>query len=129
DVPSYPKLKEDLTVDVCVVGAGIAGLTTAYHLAREGKSVVVLDDGPVGGGETGRTTAHIATAVDDYYHEIARVHGDEAARRVGESFRAAVERIERIVADEGIDCGFVRLDGWWFAAKAGDRKLLERERD
>ena len=44
--------------NVCVVGAGIAGITTAYLLAREGKSVVVVDDGPVGGGETGRTTAH-----------------------------------------------------------------------
>ncbi|AHG93815.1 FAD dependent oxidoreductase (plasmid) [Gemmatirosa kalamazoonensis] len=129
DVPSYPKLKEDLTVDVCVVGAGIAGLTTAYHLVREGKSVVVLDDGPVGGGETGRTTAHIATAVDDYYHEIARVHGDETARRVAESFRAALDRIEGIVRDEAIDCEFTRLDGWWFAGDAQGRDVLATEHD
>src|SRR5207302_6179302 len=103
DVPTFPALDEDLTVDVCIVGAGIAGLTTAYELARAGRRVAVLDDGPIGGGETGRTTAHIATAVDDYYHEIARAHGDETARRVAQSFRAAVDRIERIVRDERID--------------------------
>ena len=65
EVPSYSPLAEDLDADVCVVGAGIAGLTVAYTLARAGKRVVVLDDGPVGGGETGRTTAHITAALDD----------------------------------------------------------------
>ena len=64
-LPSYPPLAEDLTADVCVVGAGIAGLTTAYLLAVEGKRVVVLDDGPIAGGESGRTTAHFVNALDE----------------------------------------------------------------
>ena len=54
-------LSENLSPDTCVVGAGIAGMTTAYLLAREGESVVVLDDGAIGGGMTGRTTAHWST--------------------------------------------------------------------
>ena len=49
-VPPQPALVADAAADVCVVGAGIAGLTTAYLLTREGLSVVVLDDGPVAGG-------------------------------------------------------------------------------
>ena len=53
-------------------GAGIAGMTTAYLLGREGKSVVVLDDGPIGGGMTGRTTAHLVNALDDRYFELER---------------------------------------------------------
>src|SRR3569623_1004830 len=53
-------LDGDTRADVCVVGAGIAGMMTAYLLAREGKSVVVLDDGPIGGGQTERTTAHLS---------------------------------------------------------------------
>jgi glycine/D-amino acid oxidase-like deaminating enzyme len=129
DVPAYPDLAEDLDADVCVVGAGISGLTTAYLLARDGRRVVVLDDGPVGGGETGRTTAHIATSFDDYYHEVARLHGAETARRVAESFRAGVDRVEAIVRDEAIDCDFLRLDGWWFPADDEGRALLEKERD
>ena len=61
------QLSEDLTCDVCVVGAGIAGISIAHALAGEGLRVVVLDDGPIGGGETRRTTAHLATACDNRY--------------------------------------------------------------
>ena len=59
EMPSTAALNQDIAVDVCVVGAGISGLSTAYSLAREGRKVAVLDDGPIGGGETGRTTAFI----------------------------------------------------------------------
>src|SRR5438445_3680998 len=65
EISSRPALKEDARANVCIVGAGIAGMTTAYLLARAGKTVVVVDDGPIGGGMTGRTTAHLVTALDD----------------------------------------------------------------
>ena len=48
--PDFLPLTDDLRVEVCVVGAGIAGLSTAYLLAKAGKSVAVLDDGPIGAG-------------------------------------------------------------------------------
>lgn len=60
EVPDQPLLIENTHSDVCVVGAGIAGMSAAYMLTREGKSVVVLDDGPIGGGQTARTTAHLS---------------------------------------------------------------------
>ncbi|HZI66741.1 MAG TPA: FAD-dependent oxidoreductase, partial [Thermoanaerobaculia bacterium] len=56
DTRAEPTLSADVDADVCIVGAGIAGMTTAYLLSREGQRVVVLDDGPVAGGETCRTT-------------------------------------------------------------------------
>ena len=62
-LPKFPSLITDERADVCIVGAGIAGLTTAYLLRRAGKSVVVLDDGPIVSGETERTTAHLVTAL------------------------------------------------------------------
>ena len=67
DMPSEPPLPGDVTTDVCVVGAGIAGLTTAYRLAKAVQRVVVVDDGPTAGGETCRTTAHLVNALDDRY--------------------------------------------------------------
>ena len=83
-LPSHPPLTEDKAVDVCVVGAGIAGLTTAYLLARQGKSVIVLDHGDIGSGETGRTTAHLSNVIDDRYTEMERLHGElHGARRGG----------------------------------------------
>jgi glycine/D-amino acid oxidase-like deaminating enzyme/nitrite reductase/ring-hydroxylating ferredoxin subunit len=118
-----------LRTDVCVIGAGIAGLSVAYELAQRGRKVVVLDDGPIGGGETGRTTAHIASSFDDYYHEVERLHGTEAMRRLAHSFTAGVSRIEKIVASEQIDCDFTRLDGWWWAPDEKGAELLRKEAD
>ncbi len=129
EVPEYEPLRADLDIDVCVVGAGIAGMTTAYLLTKARRKVVVLDDGPVAGGETGRTTAHLSWALDDFYARIERMHGAEGARVAAESHRASVDLIEQIVRDEAIDCGFERLSGYWFAEDADGRKELEEERE
>jgi glycine/D-amino acid oxidase-like deaminating enzyme/nitrite reductase/ring-hydroxylating ferredoxin subunit len=128
-LPEFGPLAEDLRTDVCVVGAGIAGLTTAYLLARAGKRVVVLDKGPVGGGETAQTTAHLSSAMDDHYHEIEKTHGEEGARLTYESHQAAIERIGEIAAVEGIDCDYQRLDGYLFLAPHHRRDFLEQELD
>src|SRR5215813_13524119 len=74
--PSLPSLTHSTTADVCIIGAGIAGISTAYLLARAGLSVVVLDDGPIGGGETGRTSAHLSNAFDDRYYRAERLFGE-----------------------------------------------------
>jgi len=80
DVPGKSSLTENTHSDVCIVGAGIAGMTTAYLLAREGRSVIVVDDGRIGGGMTECTTAHLSNAIDDRYFEIERIHGEKGAR-------------------------------------------------
>lgn len=126
-VPPGSPLREDTRADVCVVGAGIAGLTTAYMLARHGKSVVMLDDGPIGGGQTQRTTAHLSNAIDDRYIEIERLHGAEGAKLAAESHTAAIDRIEAIVQESWIDCEFLRLDGYLFLAPGESAELLDRE--
>src|SRR5687767_5844792 len=88
------QLGNDLTTEVCIVGAGIAGLSTAYVLSRQGKKVVVLDDGPIGGGETSRTTAHLANALDDRYFVLEEIHGKDTARLAAESHTEAINEIE-----------------------------------
>ena len=122
-----PSLSRDVTADVCVVGAGIAGLTTAYMLAREGKAVVVVDSGPIGGGETGRTTAHLTNALDDRYYQIVEWRGEEEARLAAESHTAAISRIEAIAVRENIECDFERLDGYLFRSPSEPVDQLERE--
>lgn len=127
--PTAPVLGEDVEADVCVVGAGIAGLTTALLLGREGRSVVVVDQGPIGGGQTERTTAHLSNALDDRYVEIERMHGIEGSRLAAQSHSAAIDRIESIVAVEGIDCDFQRLDGYLLFDESQPEDLLVRELD
>jgi glycine/D-amino acid oxidase-like deaminating enzyme/nitrite reductase/ring-hydroxylating ferredoxin subunit len=127
DVPELPTLTHDIRTSVCIVGAGIAGMTTAYLLARAGRAVVVIDDGPIGGGETGRSTAHITAALDDRYSNIEKLHGEEGSRVAAESHTAAINRIESIASLEDIDCDFERVDGYLFLGGGDDRKVLEEE--
>ncbi|MEJ7605151.1 MAG: FAD-dependent oxidoreductase [Bryobacteraceae bacterium] len=127
DVPLYLPLTADEQANVCVIGAGIAGMTSAYLLAREGKSVVVLDDGHIAGGETGRTTAHLVNVLDDRYYEIERMHGEKGARLAAESHTEAVNEIERICKEENIDCDFLRVDGYLFNPPTGAREILIQE--
>lgn len=125
--PNRSALVEDAHADVCIVGAGIAGITTAYLLTKQGKSVIVLDDGAVGGGQTERTTAHLSNALDDRYFEIERLHGLEGAKLAASSHTAAIDRIESIIAEEQIVCDFVRLDGYLFLPPGDSPELLEHE--
>ena len=126
-VPEYPPLSASTRADVCVVGGGIAGISTAYLLTRKGKRVIVVSDSALGGGMTGRTTAHLMTAIDDRYHEIERLHGLEGSKLAAESHAAAIEAIEAIVAQESIDCDFARLDGYLFLPPGGDMDELTAE--
>src|SRR5437879_3550003 len=113
-MPRFPRLGASTHADVCIVGAGIAGLTTGYLLMQAGKSVVILDDGRVASGMTQVTTAHLASAIDDRYVEIERLHGEDGARLAAESHSAAIDRIESIAKKERIRCDFERLDGYLF---------------
>ena len=127
ELPVFPALSANTSADVCIVGAGIAGLTTAYLLTQAGKSVVVLDDGPVASGMTRHTTAHLSTAIDDRYVTIERLHGEKGAKLAADSHAAAIERIEAIVRRERIDCDFDRVDGYLFLSPGDEKEIIENE--
>jgi glycine/D-amino acid oxidase-like deaminating enzyme/nitrite reductase/ring-hydroxylating ferredoxin subunit len=124
-----PPLTEQAHLDVCVIGAGIAGLSAAYELAAAGRKVTVVADRPIGYGNTGRTTAHLSNVLDDRFEAVRRLHGGERARLAQESHAAAIARIQEIIAAEGIDCVFARLPGFLFLAPGQGRERLERERE
>jgi glycine/D-amino acid oxidase-like deaminating enzyme/nitrite reductase/ring-hydroxylating ferredoxin subunit len=109
------------------VGAGVAGMTVAYLLAREGQSVVLIDKNQVGSGETSRTSAHLSNEIDASYRGIEHLHGEKGARLVAQSHSAAIDQIESIVKEEGIDCGFERLDGYLFLGQKDSEPSLHKE--
>jgi glycine/D-amino acid oxidase-like deaminating enzyme/nitrite reductase/ring-hydroxylating ferredoxin subunit len=88
---------------------------------------VLLDDGPLAGGTTSVTTAHLSNAIDDRFTEIERWHGEKGAFLAAESHTVAIDRIEANVHELGIDCDFTRLCGYLFLAPGDDPGLLERE--
>jgi glycine/D-amino acid oxidase-like deaminating enzyme len=105
------RLDKDVDAAVCVIGAGVSGLSVAYELACRGTSVVVLEAGMIGGGQTCRTTAHLVTALDERYFLLHEMLGAEAAGLAAKGHHAAIDRVQEIVRQERIDCGFARLDG------------------
>lgn len=126
-LPDAPPLEADASADVCVVGAGVAGLTTALLLAREGADVILLDAGQPGGGESSRGTAHLCTAVDDRYYNLARWHGREGAILAAQSHRAAIGRVEGFVEQLGLQCDFRRVNGYLFASDPAQDARLDDE--
>ena len=124
-----PALSQDAVCDVVVIGSGIAGLSTAYELARLGKSVIVIDRGEIGSGMTSRTTAHLANELDDFYSELIRVRGEKDARLYNDSQVAAINRVEAICRDEDIDCQFRRLDAFLVPTDEGPVSDLQEEFD
>lgn len=127
EVPQYKSLTSDEECDVCIVGAGITGLTTAYLLLRSGKDVIVLDDGNIGGGESARTTGHITNVIDNRYSWIESIHGENNAKLAAESQTAAINTIEDIITELKIDCDFNRVSGYLYFMPDENAEDLEME--
>ena len=93
-----------------VIGGGIAGLSTAYELVCKGREVVVIDDGHIASGETGRTTAMLNNVPDDHLFTVQSMYGKPVAKKVYESMHAALQRMHDISVAEHIDCDWEWLD-------------------
>lgn len=121
--PEFPKLDNDVETDVCIIGAGIAGISTAYELVRRGHKVVLLEARDVLSGETGRTSGHLANALDDGYTNIASKHGQEGAKAAADSHTWALKRVGEISEELQIDCEYRTLPGYTVSQwQRGDKR-------
>jgi len=125
--PDQNPVKENLQTDVVIIGAGLAGLSVAYCLSKSGKKVVLVEDGFIGSGETGRTTAHLVTALDDRYHDLEDIFGEEKTKLIAESHMLAIDFVERTIKEEKIDCGFERVNGYLFRHPSDKEDALQQE--
>src|SRR5436190_17621509 len=123
----FETLNKSIHADILIIGGGIAGLTTAYCLLKEGRKTVLVEDGLIGSGESGRTTAHLTCALDDRYYEIEKTFGEEVSRKAAESHTAAIDRIEKIINEEKIDCEFERVFGYLFLHPTDTEEKLKKE--
>lgn len=123
----YSRLEQDLKVDVCVVGGGIAGITTAYLLMKEGKKVCLVESFELCSGQTSRTTAHFVTALDDRYFDLEKYHGLEGSKLAAQSHLQAAQKVRSMISNEKIDCDMKMLDGYLFAADDPREDILDNE--
>lgn len=127
--PVLPPLAEDLTTDVVVVGAGIAGICTAWELARTGRSVVLLEADRVAAGVTGYTTAKLSALHTMIYADVEKKFGPDAARLYATSQQDAVEHVAHVADELGIECELERIPAFTFVRDDGsvDQLRLEAE--
>lgn len=111
----YPRLEEDVTVDVCVVGAGIAGLTAARRLIDYGLSVVVLEARRIAEGVTGHTTAKLTSQHGLIYNTLLNTRGARNGQYYAEANQAAIDAVDERIREHGIDCNFQRLPAYTYA--------------
>jgi glycine/D-amino acid oxidase-like deaminating enzyme/nitrite reductase/ring-hydroxylating ferredoxin subunit len=125
----FPELDGTIAVDVAVLGGGITGLTTAYLLKRAGKTVAVAEMGSIGQGATGNTTAKLTVGHHLVYTDLLRIYGEEVARLYADSNRAAIDRIEQIVEEVGIQCDLERADNYVYTESSDRVAAVEEERE
>jgi glycine/D-amino acid oxidase-like deaminating enzyme/nitrite reductase/ring-hydroxylating ferredoxin subunit len=122
-----PRLDHDVEADVCVVGGGIVGVTTAYELQRAGRSVVLLERDRVGAGVTGHSTAKLSSLQGTTYTELSRRFGASGARSYAALNEGAIGYVVDRVGTLGLDVDLRRLPHVLYSWDAKQREQLERE--
>lgn len=122
--------------DVAIVGGGFTGLSAARVLAKAGAKVALLEAETVGFGGSGRNGGHLNNGLAHSYGEAKAHLGEEMARRLYHALDDAVDTVEQIVTEEGIDCAFRRAGKLKLASKPGhvaalraNYELVHREVD
>lgn len=118
-------LNQNIECDILVIGAGMAGLLTAYLLMKSGKEVVVIDAKITANGVTKNTTAKITSQHDLIYNSIIKEFGEDGARQYAKANELAIQKYKEIIDDEKIDCDFEYRDAYLYTQN--DMKSLEDE--
>jgi glycine/D-amino acid oxidase-like deaminating enzyme/nitrite reductase/ring-hydroxylating ferredoxin subunit len=113
----FARLDRDLDVEVLIVGGGIAGVTAAYLLSAQGRSVALIERGRIGGLNTGHTTAHLTYMTDTRLSDLVATFSRKEARLAWEAGQASIDLIEENVKRHAIDCGFCRVPGYLVASE------------
>lgn len=122
-LPQYPPLNGDTSVEVLVIGGGMAGLLTAYQLTQAGKSCLVIESDGIARGTTGRTTAKLTSQHGLIYANLLDQMGPELARAYWEANEQALNSYRTLAED--IPCDFERQDNYIYMTE--DRAALDRE--
>ena len=120
-------LEKDEETEVCVIGGGLFGLTTAYYLTLLGKKVIVLEKGEIGEKASGNTTGKITSQHGLFYYHLIKDFGEEYARKYLEANEEAIKNIKDIIDNEQIECDFSEKKAYVYAIKQDEVLDIEKE--
>ncbi|URZ15588.1 FAD-dependent oxidoreductase [Clostridium felsineum] len=124
---NYPTLKNDVTVDVAIIGGGITGITTALLLKDEGLKVAVLEADRIVQGTTGHTTAFVTSQHGVIYNNLIDNFGFENAKQYALANETAIDFIENMIHKYNIDCNFLRLPAYTYTRDETYTETLKNE--
>lgn len=121
--PTFSTLDRDIETEICIVGAGIAGISIAYELVSRGHEVTLIEAREVLSGETGRTSGHLSSALDDGYVNIKKKHGESGAQAAADSHKWAINRVAEISKSLNVECEYRKLPAYEISQyPRGDKK-------
>lgn len=123
----YKKLEDNAKTEVCIIGGGLTGLTTAYYLTKEGIDVVLLEKSKICSHTSGNTTAKITSQHGIFYKYLIDSVGEEQAKQYLKANEKAIKNIEKIVKEENIECDFEKQDSYVYTQSNKDVKKIQEE--
>ena len=122
-------LDKDLKTDVCIIGGGIFGLSTAYYLCKNNVNVVVLDKDNIGYKTSGHTTAKITSQHGLIYKYLKNSFGDNFAKNYLEANEEAITNIKNIIDNENIECNFEYQNSYVYTTDFSEVLPIQNEVD
>ena len=123
----FPKLEKDLETQVCIIGAGIFGISTAYYLTQKGYNVTILERDKIANRVTGHTTAKITSQHGLIYHYLLNQYGKEFARKYYLANQKSIQEIEKIITQNQIECDFERQNSCVYTTNQSEIEKIEEE--
>src|SRR5699024_6507418 len=127
--PTFSTLQEDIETEIAIVGAGLTGLTAAYLLAKEGKSIVLIEADEILNGTTGHTSAKITAQHGIIYDELIKSAGKNDARLYYEANTDALKFMTDTINELDIDCDYENQDAYIYATTALAKDKIMNEAD
>ena len=125
----YNQLAEDKTTDVCIIGAGIFGITCGYYLAKAGLKVTIIEKDEIGSKATGHTTAKITSQHGLFYTYLYETYGEKLAKDYLNANQEAIENIKQIIEEEKINCDFEIQSSFVYTTNKSEVNKIKKEVD
>ena len=125
---NYYELKENREVDVLIIGGGITGISTAYHLSKSNLNICVVEKNNIASGITSKTTGKLTYLQGLIYSNIANFYSKEVAKKYYDSQKEAIKLVEDIIEENNIDCNFTKQKSYLFASFKEEIEKIKKEK-
>ena len=125
----FESLSKNINTDVCIIGAGIFGMTCGYYLSKAGLNVSIIEKNEIGHKTTGHTTAKITSQHGLFYTYLVETYGEGFAKDYLSANQEAIENIKNIIDDEKINCDFERQSNFVYTTNPNEVTQIKKEVD